>query len=424
MSMPSLVVRPLASAEEYAIFFRLADIAFSSEPSEESAQRWQHFLTHRPDFHPDELRGAFYNDQLMGGYILYDRVLCMGAARLATGCIGAVVTAPDNRKQGVATALMRDSQNRAREKNFALLLLDGIPNFYFRYGYTDMFDASAVDVDRSAILAQAPSTHHVRSATVDDAPVLLALYQRHLQPYTGSFERTLEIQAYRLSSMRTPLPVAISPEGRVEGYLFHRTGEEMSHGPEIVAENWDALLALLQHHAHLFDEDAAAPKVLRYFLPLDAPIMQWMADMLEVPDTSQWTHSSLEWGMLTQSYHHRFTGWMACLTSFSLLMRSILPELQARWRRSLAQWRGEIALTINGETRVLNINGAEIQLTEHNSSTAYQLELTPQAMIQWVFGYRPLSQLTGTAHLSNDASAALAILFPRGHTWIPMTDWF
>ncbi|HLG64452.1 MAG TPA: GNAT family N-acetyltransferase [Ktedonosporobacter sp.] len=423
MDMSPLIVRPLASAEEYAIFFRLADTAFSAEPSEESAQRWQHLLTHRPDFHPDELRGAFYNDQLMGGYILYDRVLCMGMARLATGCIGAVVTAPDNRKQGVASALMRDSQDRAREKNFALLLLDGIPKFYYRYGYTNMFDASAVDVDRSAILAQAPSAHRVRSATVDDAPVLLALYQRHLQPYTGSFARSLESQTYSLSNMRTPLLVAVSPEGLVEGYLFHRTGEEMSHGIEIAAENRDALLALLQHHAHLFAEDAA-PKALHYFLPLDAPMVQWMVDVLEVPDTSQWTHPSLEWGVLTQSYHHRFTGWMACLTSFPILMRSILPELQARWQRGLAQWSGEIALTVNGETRTLHINGPEIQLTKHNSAAASHLELTPQAMIQWVFGYRPLSQLTSIAHLSSDASAALAMLFPRDHTWIPMTDWF
>jgi len=423
MSRPSLTVRPLAAAEEHNSYYRLADTAFSPESSEESAQRWQHFITHRPDFHPEQARGAFHDNQLCGGYILYERLLCMGAARLATGCIAMVVTTPDKRKQGVASALLRDALDRAREKNLALLLLDGIPKFYFRYGYTNMFDASAVDVDRSAILAQAPSPYRVRSATIDDAPVLLALYQRHLQPYTGSFERSLELQAHYLSNMQTPLLVAISPEGKVEGYLLYRPDEEMSHGREIVAENWNALLALLQYHAHLFD-DEAAPRTLRYFLPLDAPMVQWMIDMLEVPDTTQWIHPSLEWGVLTQSYHHRFTGWMACLTSFPILMRSILPELQARWRRALAQWTGEIALTVDGDTYVLNINGAEIQLTEGNRSAAYQLELTPQAMIQWVFGYRPLSQLTRTAHLPRDASAALAILFPGGHTWIPMSDWF
>ncbi|HEU5228048.1 MAG TPA: GNAT family N-acetyltransferase [Ktedonobacteraceae bacterium] len=423
MSMPSLIVRSLASAEEYTIYYRLADTAFSSEPSEESAQRWQHFTAHHPDFHPDQVRGAFSDQQLLGGYMLYERVLCIGTARLATGCIGAVVTAPGNRKRGVATALMRDALERAREKNFALLLLDGIPKFYFRYGYTNMFDATAVDVDRSAILAQPPSAHHVRSADIDDAPALLALYQRHLQLYTGSFERSQEIQTYLLRNRQSPRPVAISPEGQVEGYLLYRPGEEMSQGREIAADNWGALLALLQHHAHLFDGDTA-PKTLRYFLPPDASMVQWMIDMLEVPDTSQWNHPSLEWGVLTQSYHHRFTGWMACLTGFPILMRSLLPELRARWRRALAQWTGEIMLTVNGETCVLDINGAEIELTERSSAVASQVELTPQAMIQWIFGYRPLSQLTSTAHLPSDASAALAILFPTGHTWIPMTDWF
>src|SRR5581483_5176810 len=359
MNVPSLIVRPLATAEEHNIYYHLADTAFSPEPSEESAQGWQHFITHQPDFYPEQARGAFHDNQLCGGYMLYERLLCMGRARLATGCIAMVVTAPDKRQQGVASTLMRDALERAREKNFALLLLDGIPKFYYRYGYTNMFDASAVDVDRSAILAQAPSPYCVRSATIDDAPALLALYQRHLQPYTGSFERSLEFQAYHFSNMQTPLPVAISPEGKVDGYLLYRPDEEMSHGREIVAENWDALLALLQHHAHLFAEDAA-PKALRYFLPLDAPMVPWMVDMLEVPDTSQWIHPSLEWGVLTQSYHHRFTGWMACLTSFPILMRSIQPELQARWRRGLAQWSGEIALTVNGETQVLNINGTDI----------------------------------------------------------------
>ncbi len=423
MSISSLIVRPLATAAEKAIYYRLADTAFSPEPSEESAQNWQRFVTNRPDFHPEQARGAFHDNQLLGGYMLYERLLCMGTARLATGCIGMVVTAPDKRKQGVASALMRDALERARARNFALLLLDGIPKFYFRYGYTNMFDASAVEVDRSAILAQAPSTYHVRLATSDDAPALLTLYQRHLQPYTGSFERSLELQTYHLRNMQTPLPLAISPEGQVAGYLLYRPSEEMSHGREIAADNWDALLALLQHHAHLFDGDTA-PRTLHYFLPLDAPMVQWMVDMLEVPDTSQWTHPSLEWGVRTQSYHHRFTGWMACLTSFPILMRSILTELQARWQRSLARWTGEIALTVNGETCVLKINGADIELTERDSSTTYRLELTPQAMIQWVFGYRPLSQLTSTAHLSSDASAALAILFPGGHTWIPMSDWF
>jgi hypothetical protein len=34
-----------------------------------------------------------------------------------------------------------------------LLLLDGIPKFYHRYGYCDVYDLSTLELDRQALLA-------------------------------------------------------------------------------------------------------------------------------------------------------------------------------------------------------------------------------------------------------------------------------
>src|SRR5690348_10095868 len=154
MTETTLIVRPLATPAEYHLQIYLADQAFSSEPSPEGVERWQRFLTGQPDFRPEQLRGAFLGEQQVGGYMLYEREMRMGTARIATGCIGMVVTHPEYRNQGVATALMRDAIQFAHDRNHALLLLDGIPKFYYRYGYTDMFDLSVVEVDRAAILAQ------------------------------------------------------------------------------------------------------------------------------------------------------------------------------------------------------------------------------------------------------------------------------
>jgi predicted N-acetyltransferase YhbS len=423
LSQSAFTVRPLSSEEEYTLYYRLADTAFSSQPSDEDARRWQHATMQHPDFRPEQIRGAFQDDQFVGGYIIDKHLLCMGAARIPTGCIGAVVTHPDHRKKGVASALMRDAIDFARRDGHALLLLDGIPNFYFRYGYIDMFDVTMVEIDRSAILAQPSTQYSVRAATVEDAPALLALYRRQFENVTGSLERSLEDQTYRLRYAQMPPVVALSPRGAIEGYLIHGRNEELAQGREVTAENWEALLALLHHHARLLNGDAASTS-LQYFLPPDSLITQWLIDTLEVPDTSQWRHPSLEWGVRGMSYHHRFAGWMGRLTDFPLLMNASLPEFQARWRRSLARWTGEISLTVEGETRVLQFNDASLQLAESPASSAYRLELTPQALVQLLFGYRPLGQLTSIEHLPGDARAALAILFPLGHTWIPRTDWF
>jgi len=82
MTSPSLIVRPLASTAEYALYYRLANTAFAPEPSEEDAQRWQDRSLHSPDFRAERVRGALREGQLLGGYGLYGRVLRMGAGSL------------------------------------------------------------------------------------------------------------------------------------------------------------------------------------------------------------------------------------------------------------------------------------------------------------------------------------------------------
>ncbi|HEX7735921.1 MAG TPA: GNAT family N-acetyltransferase [Ktedonobacteraceae bacterium] len=423
MSAHSIDIRPLASTAEYEGYFRLSNAAFSSEPSEEDALRWLATTKQAPDFDAERLRGAFHEEHLLGGYGLYNRVLRMGAARISTGCIGGVVTSPEARKQGVASALMHDAIDFAHAHKHALLLLDGIPKFYYRFGYTDMFDVTQIEMNRSAILALPPAHYQVREATVDDAPTLLALYLRHLGSYTGSFERSLDLQLHRLQQRRSSRVVALTPQGEIAGYLLHGTDAEAAQGYELAVDSWDALLALLQYHARLLDSEIP-PATLLYFLPPDAPTTHWLIDNLEVPDTSQWGSPAEEWGVRRLTMHHRFTGWMACLTNFPVLMDSLLPELQARWQRSLAHWTGTIALTVGDQTSTLRLHDTSVQIAPQAGSTLNQLELSPQALVQLVSGYRPLAHLTSTAHLSDSARAALDILFPTSHTWIPRTDWF
>lgn len=217
--------------------------------------------------------------------------------------------------------------------------------------------------------------------------------------------------------------VALSEQGQIIGYLRYSQEDDVHIGREIAADNWDALHALLHYHASVFEHDKA-PSSLQYLLPLDSPMTQWMIDTLEVPDTSHWDAPSLEWGVRGMSYHHRFAGWMARLTDLHLLMRSILPELQARWRRSLAQWTGAISFSVAGEACTLQVAGNDVQIVATPPASTPRLELTAQAVVQLVFGYRALSQLTDLAHLSEEAASALSILFPTGHTWIPASDWF
>ncbi|MBV9230915.1 MAG: GNAT family N-acetyltransferase [Chloroflexi bacterium] len=428
MASPSIIVRSLVSDTEREQLFQWSDQEFSPSPSLNSARRFQQFVTTQPEYRPEIMRGIFLDGKQVGGCIIFERTLRMGTARLVTGCIGDVVTHPEHRKQGIATALMQDAINYALSHKYSLLLLDGIPKFYHRYGYCDVFDLSIHDIDRSAVLAQPSSPYTVRPATIDDAPSLLALYDQHYGPYTGSFVRSLERQIHLLQhrSPHNPILLAVDSADCPQGYLFFWRGADRSQAHELAVNDWPAVLALLQYHAQLLDS-TDAPAFLRYRLPVTAPVLQWLVDYLEVPDTSPWREEPVTgWAVLSHTYHHRYTGWMARPAHLPTLIQAVLPEWQARWQRSLLCWSGTINLTVGKEVYALRINSNELQLLDQPGEDTHTVQLSPQAFTQSLFGYRPVSRLvqSGEQPITNDLLTVLNVLFPTGHTWIPASDWF
>jgi predicted N-acetyltransferase YhbS len=422
LSLTPITVRPLATPTEYQTYFHMADQAFSYHPSREDERRWQDYILRMPGFRAEQLRDAFRADQQLGGYTMFDRVMRMGTARISTGCIGAVVTANEHRRQGVASALMHDAIDYARQRGHTLLMLDGIPRFYYRYGYTDIYDVSSLEVDHAAILAHKPHPYHIRAATPDDADAMLALYNRCYASYTGSFERSLETQTYYLREGRQKGMVAQAENGDIEGYLYLHL-EEQARAREVAATDWPALHALLYYHATRFDEHDA-PATLHYILSPDSLLAHWMIDHLEVPDTSQWHGATLEGAVHGRSYHHRHAAWMARIVHLPTLMAALLPELQERWRRTLASWHGELVFTIGDEAFALHIHDRTVQLVEVPGTTSAHVTLSSQQFVEVLFGYRPLSYFVHTRALEGEPGQALALLFPAGHTWIPASDWF
>ncbi|HEX6552007.1 MAG TPA: GNAT family N-acetyltransferase [Ktedonobacteraceae bacterium] len=426
MMASSLVVRPLKSSEEYDLQFQLSDQAFGEQErtSAESVQRWRRYVTNLPDFRPEQLRGVFRDGEQLGGYMLYERLLRMGAANISTGCISAVVTHPAHRHKGVATAMMQDAIRFARDHDHALLLLNGIPKFYHRFGYTDVIDLAVMEVKLDAVLAQSSSPYTTRLATADDAEGILSLYQRHYYAYTGSFARSLEQQRYRPDSQNWPV-LASGPDGEIQGYLANIEG---NMGSEMAADNWEAIQALLRHHAQLV-KGTDDVTTLRYLVPPTSVMAQLMIEHLEVPDTSHWGNPAMEWAVKSEAYHHRDAGWMARFVHLPALMQAMLPELQERWRRALASWSGTLRLDVGEEVSMLRIDRGELLLGDEpvaTAATAHTIQFTPQAFTQLAFGYRPVAWALRSRQndVAADVIAVLALLFPPGHAWIARSDWF
>lgn len=437
MTVSALIIRPPNSSDELREHIEgYVEVAQSFSPDplpEDTSTRLFHELTTLPNYRQEQARSAYRGSEHVGGYRIYERLLCVGTAQLATGCIGGVYTRAEARHQGVATALMQDAIAYAQAHNYALLLLDGIPKFYSRYGFCDVYDLSALELDRRAMLTLPSSPYIVRPPNPDDAASLLALYKRHFGPYTGSFERSIEQQAHWIQHLEPEkLLLAIDPSGQARGYLYlgmvQARGNFFLAGTqlwELAVDDWFAAVALLQYQARQM-ESQADPEAILYSVPPTSLLARWLVEQLEVTDISTWDAPVFGWAVREQTFRHRNAGWMARLVSLPALTRAMLPEWQARWQRSLAHWSGDISLLVGNEAFTFRIAGRGLQLLDTPGTTEYTFSLTTQAFLQAVFGYRPIAEMIKPDEyaLPEDLATVLTILFPTGQPWIPTSDWF
>lgn len=430
MKESHFTVRVLQSEDEITTFGRLVNLAFAPDRDpEKGAALFRDDMANDPGIGAESVRGAFdpVTQRFLGGYLLLQRHLCIGSARLATACIGAVVVAPKERRRGVASALMLDAIAYAQAHKMPLLFLTGIPNFYHRLDYVRVIDEAALYLERDAIQALPPVEDIVvRQVTLADASTLLALYQQHFQPYIGSFDRSLAEQAYLLQRERLQYLLACSKDGQAVGYLLLRQSERGLSHKEIAASDWPVISALLQEHERRLlayesqsQREASAPKKadkaeLKWYVPADSPIFYHLAEHLP---------------FRCQSLHHYSADWMARLTHLETFVEAMLPVWTQRLLNAPLQWSGRLNLTIGAAHFPLQISQKGVQMIRHLTyyeDGANALLLTHKAFTQLCFGFRPVAWVAAQPeqHIPPALLPVLKVLFPRAPAWVAGSDYF
>ena len=415
---PDFVIRPLETSAERDAYMLLAIQTFSPHlDAVASLPQRRRFVEQNPAFLPHQLRGAFLGDTLLGGCHVDARVLRIGSARLLTACIGSVVTMTEHRKQGVAAALLNDAVQYAQQQNHALLLLDGIGDFYHRFGFIDVFDVVHHTIESTAVQAQPKSPYTVRQATFEDIPALFKLYQRHYGSFAGSFERDSGFQERLFHDRGGIKPyLAIDEKGIVQGYLMMYKRMEKLGAYEVAANDWYAALALLQHNVVLAVEHSGADGNIEisWPLPADSATFYLLSD-----------HLSLQ----SQVRHTPDADWMARTAHLPTLIDALLPLWNERWQRYNVGRSGVLAVIIEQEPFLLGSDGIGIHLLDPMTSSAHaarQITLSQQVFTQLLFGYRPVSWAAKQPGQSipEDLYSILDILFAGTQAWIAGSDAF
>lgn len=434
--MSEFVIRQPATEAEVEAFFQLAWTVFHSADAPESYPFWRDRYFRAPGFQTWQMIGAYADGEHVGGCLLHRRTLELGPASLLTGCVGAVHVHPDHRKRGIAGAVLREAERQARERGYALLLLDGIPGLYRQFGYVDVFDPTIHALSREAAAgARGGEEYIVRPATPDDAADVLALYGRHF-PRLGRFERDLVKQGHLIRSLRSSraLRLAVDPDGAVRGYL-----QPSLHDPhvgaragEVAADDWPAVAALLREHARLAGEAPEPPAELLWPLPTESLAYQHLADNTPLRSESRIRPDQ---------------GWMARVGSGRALWEAVLPLIFDRWSCiALATMERVYGPAVREVAALLRIGlrfgdgpddggyllidkggvlGGSLACAESEPATRW-VTIPSSAFLPLIFGYRSVAWAAAQpgAEVPSDLLPILDVLFLREPFWIPGTDAF
>ncbi len=413
---PDFIIHTPETAEEIEHYFRLNAETF--RPDENTvlvSSRRHRFIENDPDFQLQHLRSAYYGKTNVGSYGMHERWLCIDSSRLLIGCIGGVATHQGYRHQGIAKAMMKDAFVNARYRQYGLLLLHGISDYYRQHGFIDVME----DLPQHAIVwgtipDQSSEQCVVREVELSDAATVLALYREHHRSSMCTFAptRTIERQIHYLENWpEDNIPLIAFNEGTPEGYalLSRRKGQMVVN--EIAANTWPVIQTLLRYQRDKYAREFASQAEVYWPLPLIDKTYYLLADHLPI-------HSKIE--------TYPDSGWMACMVSFSVLVQSLLPLWQDRWQKHHFEWTGSLVLIVDDEKCILEFSPTTLRQVDQVSGSESEVRFSQQVFTQLVFGFRPVTwaAMQVGQRVPAELLSILDALFPHKPSWIAGSDYF
>jgi predicted N-acetyltransferase YhbS len=352
-------------------------------------------LPKRPRANPQFYRGAFYKNKLISFLYVPDFILRYGRAALYVAGIGAVCTDEAYRGRGYAAAVIKDTLTYAAEQGAHMVLLQGIPNYFSRFGFSSVWPRYTLQApcDIAAKLAQALQ---LRIATPDDLPAIAQLYNQHWGTRI-TVERHAALWRWRMENSRGETALAVDGKGHIHGYIWHEP-HELSHRSEIVADSPDAIMTFLAYSGRFWQHKGLDNFV--WSVPPDDMIIPYAQQILPIT---------------LQASYFPSGGWMARIIDSAAMITELMPEIIAQAKA--------MSPNFNPNHLILKVksDGVEIGL---NSNSASFCRLSLRDFIQILFGSLRPATLAMREPLSGASIHLLETLFPPRVAAIAAWDWF
>lgn len=355
-----------------------------------------------------------------------------------------VASLPEYRNRGLVRSIFELIHARCAAQDYIMQGITGIPYYYRQFGYEfalDLGGGRTVDLtDIPKLKDDATEPYHLRAATLEDMPTLLALYER---------ERTFKRQLPNESQSAAPLVTTIDLEPYWRWQLDGQA-PEVTQGwvTQLIVNAEDQAIGYVLSQRMRWDEAfwvsglmvepgvslaAVMPSVLRAL----------QASIGSVPTYKSDTKTATRLGfnlfrahpvyeVLGQELAHRRLpsySWYIRVPDLPGFIRHIAPALERRLEDSpLTGHTGELKLDFYRGGLRLQFEHGRLVAAEDWRRPVWGAEVTagfpPLVFLQLLFGHRSFADLREQLPdvWANSDAVLLETLFPRQVSWMIPLD--
>jgi len=363
-----------------------------------------------PTFDPEHTRIAVADGRVVSGLVMGPRTIRFGPARVPAMTIGPVGTHDRYRGRGYMAATMRDAAEYMRRSGILIAYLQGIADFYYRFGYYPFMAPGHVRFQRKDAERQS-LPGRLRTMRRTDLARVRRLYDCAVAWRLCAAARDATVWGWLLGPGRRswtfPGPrLILDKRGALRGYVTLRAGTDFGVG-EIVTRRDEqscrvALGAIAREARRREATEIALP------LPWDDPLAVFLRHQV---------------GAEFRLRSHPTGGALMMIVDFPALMRRLQPLFEARWRSFGGQPSG-VRLNIESEIGAVGIAADRGGVRVGRAGKGPRVRVPRRWLSGLLTGYhRPadIARRKG-ARIPSDLMPAMEALFPAAWPWVYQGD--
>ena len=359
---------------------------------------------------PEHTRIAVADGRVVSAVAMGPRMMRFGPVAVPAMTIGPVGTHDQFRKQGYSFAAMNDASNWMRDNGILIGYLQGIPDYYYRYGYYPYMTPTRVKLQRENMRKQAAAMK-LRAMTRADIPAVAAFYEKAMANRICTALRSRELWQWLLGPGRKTWffhnpKLIFDASGKLAGYFTNASKDQLDIKEIVVRADESACRAALGA--------LVAEARRREIKELSFPI-GWI-DPLAVFTRQQ---VPAEFSV----YSNPTGGSVMKIVDFPRLMKALEPLFTQRWRESHTAL-GPIQFSMECELGAVGIAVAKDAVQVLEAVKGPRVRVPQRWLSGLLTGYSTLDDIAGRDGVSvpGKLKPVMDVLFPRDWPWVHQAD--